>query len=102
ESGQLLTGSFADYLLPTASDFPSIHAIALEDKPAPHNPLGAKGAGEGGIIPVGGVVANAVAAALSPLGVEPRELPLSPSRIWQLIEEARQGDGAALTECSPR
>jgi aerobic carbon-monoxide dehydrogenase large subunit len=91
ESGQLLTGSFADYLLPTASDFPSIHAVALEEKPAPHNPLGTKGAGEGGVIPVGGVVANAVAAALSPFGVEPRELPLSPPRVWHLIEAARGG-----------
>ena len=88
EDGQLLTGSFADYLMPTASDFPSIRAVALELKPSPHNPLGAKGAGEGGIIPVGGVVANAVAAALGPLGAEPRELPLSPARVWQLIEDA--------------
>src|SRR5215467_12694461 len=55
--GQLLTGSLADYLMPTADAFPRIRAVALEEKPAPHNPLGAKGAGEGGIIPVGGVVA---------------------------------------------
>jgi carbon-monoxide dehydrogenase large subunit len=88
DDGQLLTGSFADYLLPTASDFPSIRAVALEQQPSPINPLGAKGAGEGGIIPVGGVVANAVAAALSSLGVQPRELPLSPPRVWQLIREA--------------
>ena len=67
DDGQLLTGSFADYLMPTASDFPQIRAVALEDKPSPLNPLGAKGAGEGGIIPVGGVVANAVAAALGSL-----------------------------------
>ena len=87
--GQLLTGSLADYLTPTTTDFPSIKAIALELKPAPHNPLGAKGAGEGGIIPVGGVIANAVAAALAPLGAEPRALPLSPPRVWQLIEDAR-------------
>ena len=87
--GQLLTGSFADYLLPTASDFPSIRAVALEEKPSPTNPLGAKGAGEGGIIPVGGVVANAVAAALSSLGVEPHDLPLSPPRVWELIRAAR-------------
>ena len=86
EQGQLLTGSLADYLMPTASDFPVIRAVALEEKPAPHNPLGAKGAGEGGIIPVGGVIANAVAAALRPLGVEPRELPLSPPRLWALIQ----------------
>ena len=48
---------------------------------------GAKGAGEGGIIPVAGVIANAVAAALGSLGVAPRELPLSPPRVWQLIRE---------------
>jgi carbon-monoxide dehydrogenase large subunit len=89
--GQLLTGTLADYLMPTASDFPVIRALALEDKPAPHNPLGAKGAGEGGIIPVGGVIANAVAAALKPLGVQPRELPLSPPRVWAMIEDARLG-----------
>jgi carbon-monoxide dehydrogenase large subunit len=88
QEGQLLTGSLADYLMPTASDFPCIRAVALEEKPAPHNPLGAKGAGEGGIIPVGGVVANAVAAALASLAVEPRELPLSPQRVWQLIKAA--------------
>src|SRR5258707_11297339 len=92
--GQLLTGSLADYLLPTASDFPVIRAVALEEKPAPHNPLGAKGAGEGGIIPVGGVIANAIAAALRPLGVEPRELPLSPPRGWALIDAARAASAA--------
>jgi carbon-monoxide dehydrogenase large subunit len=92
DNGQLLTGSLADYLMPTASDFPSIHAVALEDKPAPYNPLGAKGAGEGGIIPVGGVIANAVADALSSLGIEPRELPLSPPRVWQLVQDAAKQD----------
>jgi carbon-monoxide dehydrogenase large subunit len=87
EDGQLLAGSFADYLLPTASDFPTIRAVALEERPSPTNPLGAKGAGEGGIIPVAGVIANAVAAALGSLGVEPRELPLSPPRVWELINK---------------
>ncbi|HEY1982893.1 MAG TPA: xanthine dehydrogenase family protein molybdopterin-binding subunit, partial [Xanthobacteraceae bacterium] len=90
ENGQLLTGSFADYLMPTASDFPNIRAIALELKPSPNNPLGAKGAGEGGIIPVGGVIANAVAAALISFGVQPRELPLSPPHVWQLIQDTRR------------
>jgi carbon-monoxide dehydrogenase large subunit len=89
ETGQLLTGTLADYLMPAADSFPRIRAVALEDKPCPNNPLGAKGAGEGGIIPVGGVIGNAVASALSSLGVEPRELPLSPSRVWQLIQSAR-------------
>ena len=90
QEGQLLTGSFADYLLPTADNFPNIRAIALEEKPSPNNPLGAKGAGEGGVIPVGGVIANAVAAALRSFGVEPRELPLSPSRVWALVNEPGQ------------
>jgi aerobic carbon-monoxide dehydrogenase large subunit len=88
DEGQLLTGSFADYLMPTASDFPNIRSITVELKPCPNNPLGAKGAGEGGLIPVGGIMANAVADALSHLNVQPMELPLSPPRIWQLIEEA--------------
>jgi len=87
QEGQLLTGSLADYLMPTASDFPNIRAIALEECPSPNNPLGAKGAGEGGVIPVGGVIANAVAAALGSLGVAPRDLPLSPPRVWELIRE---------------
>ena len=90
EEGQLLTGSLADYLLPTASDFPRIRAVVTETYPSPINPLGAKGAGEGGIVPVGGVIANAVASALASLNVQPHELPLSPPRIWQLIETARQ------------
>ncbi len=97
EHAQLLTGSLADYLMPTASDFPVVRAVALEEKPAPHNPLGAKGAGEGGIIPVGGVIANAVAAALRPFGVEPRELPLSPPRVWAMIAAA-----GARTPAGPR
>lgn len=89
-NGQMLAGSFADYLLPTASDFPTIRSFLMEEEPSPINPLGAKGAGEGGIIPVGGVIANAVASALSSLDVQPRELPLSPSRLWDLIQAARQ------------
>jgi aerobic carbon-monoxide dehydrogenase large subunit len=86
--GQLLAGTLADYLMPTASDFPTIRAVALERTPAPGNPLGAKGAGEGGIVPVGGVIANAVAAALKSLGVVPRELPLTPPRVWAMINKA--------------
>jgi aerobic carbon-monoxide dehydrogenase large subunit len=88
DEGQLLTGSFADYLMPTASDFPKLNSITLELKPCPNNPLGAKGAGEGGLIPVGGLMANAIADALSHLNVQPMELPLSPPKIWQLVEEA--------------
>jgi carbon-monoxide dehydrogenase large subunit len=85
--GQLLTGSLADYLIPTATDFPVIRAIVLEQYPSPLNPLGAKGAGEGGTICVGGAIANAVANALSAYQVKPNSLPLSPMRVWGLIHE---------------
>jgi carbon-monoxide dehydrogenase large subunit len=88
-SGQPLVGSLADYLIPVATDYPNVTTISLEEHPSPNNPLGAKGAGEGGIIPIGGAVANAVASALKSLSIEPRELPLTPARVWQLIAEAR-------------
>jgi carbon-monoxide dehydrogenase large subunit len=84
ENGQMLAGSLADYLMPTATDFPNIKVVALENYPSPVNPLGAKGAGEGGIIPVGGVIANAVAAALTVYGAAPNELPLHPARVWRM------------------
>src|SRR5205085_256744 len=74
EQGQLLVGSLADYMIPLATDVPPLTAISLEDHPSPNNPLGVKGAGEGGIIPIGGAIANAVASALSTLGVEPNVL----------------------------
>jgi aerobic carbon-monoxide dehydrogenase large subunit len=90
QQGQLLTGSLADYLIPTASDFPKIRAVVLENHPSPINPLGAKGAGEGGIIAAGGVMANAIANALSAFGAEPRELPLTPTRIWELVQAGKQ------------
>jgi len=91
DDGQMLSGSLADYLVPLATDFPNIRSSSIELRPSPNHPLGAKGAGEGGTIPVGGVVANAVAAALHDFGVEPMELPLSPDRIWRLIQNAGSG-----------
>lgn len=90
ESGQLLTGSLADYLLPTATDFPCVEAIALELSPSPSNPLGAKGVGEGGMAAVSGALANAVSDALRPLGVSITELPLSPDRIARALMRARE------------
>ncbi len=84
-SGQCVSASMADYLLPLATDYPVLHAISLENHPSPNNPLGAKGAGEGGIIPVGAAVANAVAMAI---GVPVCELPLTPQRVWALMPRA--------------
>jgi carbon-monoxide dehydrogenase large subunit len=86
-NGQLLAGTLADYLIPTAPDFPRIRAISLEHRPSPTNPLGVKGAGEGGIIPVAGLIANAVAGALSSVGAEPNVL--SPPRVWRLANPDR-------------
>ncbi len=91
---QLLNASFADYLLPTASDFPNVRGVTLQLRPSPTNPLGAKGAGEGGIVAVAAAIGNAVAAALSSFGVEPKELPLTPPAVWRLVQEA-QAQGAA-------
>jgi carbon-monoxide dehydrogenase large subunit len=90
-NGQLLTGTLADYLIPTATDFPKIRAIALENYPSPSNPLGVKGAGEGAIIPVGGLMANAVANALASFDAMPNELPLSPARVWQMVVKGSSG-----------
>ncbi len=88
--GQLLTASFADYLLPTASDFPNVRAVTLEEHRSPSNPLGAKGAGEGPIVNVAGTIGNAISVALRPLGVSINAMPFSPARIHAAIEEARK------------
>jgi aerobic carbon-monoxide dehydrogenase large subunit len=87
--GQLVAGSLMDYGLPVATRFPRVKVITTEDWPSPHNPLGAKGAGEGGIIPVAGVIANALAAALASFGAEPAVLPLSAPRVWSMMRPKR-------------
>jgi carbon-monoxide dehydrogenase large subunit/6-hydroxypseudooxynicotine dehydrogenase subunit gamma len=84
EGGQLVAGSFMDYLLPTAAEAPSVDVLITEDAPTPRNPLGAKGAGEGGAAAAGAAIANAVSDAL---GAEARRLPLSPQRVLELAAE---------------
>ena len=90
EDGQLLTASFADYLLPTAADFPSIRGEFMQIALAPGNPLGVKGAGEGGIVAVAAAVTNAVSAALSSYGVQIFNLPISPPNVWALIRNSQK------------
>ena len=85
ENGQLLSTTFRDYVLPSSTDVPPIETVVLEEAPSPLNPLGVKGAGEGGIVGTGAVLANAVSHALSSLGVKVTELPLSPDRLRALI-----------------
>jgi aerobic carbon-monoxide dehydrogenase large subunit len=88
DSGQLVNASFMDFLMPTSMEIPDIEIAHLET-PSPLNPLGVKGVGEAGTIPVAALLAEALEDALSPFGVRIREMPLSPVRIRELIEEAR-------------
>ena len=88
DEGQILVGTLADYEIPSRPIFPTSIATRPSCILRPNNPLGAKGAGEGGIIPVAGAVVNAVANALSSLGVEPDELPITPPRLWGMIQRA--------------
>ena len=83
EDGQLLNASFMDYLLPTSLDVPRIEAEHLET-PSPGNPLGIKGAGEAGAIPVGALFCQALEDALGE-DIELLEIPLSPFRLWELV-----------------
>lgn len=85
DGGQLQNASLMDYLLPTALDVPPIETGHLET-PSPLNPLGVKGAGEAGAIPVGALFAQAVEDALNRPGLEILEIPLNPSRLWELRE----------------
>jgi carbon-monoxide dehydrogenase large subunit len=83
-NGQLLSGSFMDYLLPGSMEVPKIKTVHLESR-SPHNPLGIKGLGEGGAIAPPAAIANALADALLPFAPQVNEIPLSPSRVLQLI-----------------
>jgi 2-furoyl-CoA dehydrogenase large subunit len=88
DDGQLLTGTFMDYLVPTASEAPEIdieHVVS----PSPLTTLGSKGLGESSSMTVPAVIANAVSDALGPLGISITELPMTPSRLHALIEAAR-------------
>jgi aerobic carbon-monoxide dehydrogenase large subunit len=87
-TGQLATGTLMDYALPRAADVPrfEVHHVVT---PSPLNPLGVKGAGEGGTLPAPAAIANAVADALRPLGIEVTEMPLTRERLWRRVREAQ-------------
>ena len=98
ENGQLVTGSFVDYALPTAAELPTIETDRQET-PSPVNQLGVKGVGEAGTIASSPTVVNAVVDALRPLGVTFINMPLTPMRVWRAIQEAQgRGGGPAPTE----
>jgi len=87
--GQLLTGSLMDYLVPTAAELPPVEVVHLE-RPSPTTLGGFKGVGEGGTIGAPAAVANAIADALKPLGIELSELPVTPDRLFRLLSRPRQ------------
>jgi carbon-monoxide dehydrogenase large subunit len=91
EAGQLLTGTLMEYALPTAADVPAFE-LAHVEVPA-ENLLGVRGVGEGGTLGPSAVLANAVADALAPLGVEVNELPITPARLWDRASGASASRG---------
>ncbi len=88
--GQLLSGSFMDYAMPRADDFPSF-VTALSEVPSTNHPLGFRGGGEGGITPALGVIINAVVDALADLGVTHIDMPASPERVWRADPRGDEG-----------
>lgn len=92
EDGQLLSGTFMDYAMPKAHQFPTFH-VSNTVTPSPDNPLGVKGAGEMGTIAATPTIANAVMDALAPLGVRHIEMPLTPQKLWKVIDAHSNGSG---------
>src|SRR5213594_2390240 len=89
DDGQFLTGTFMDYLVPTAMEAPAEIEIAHVVSPSPLTPLGSKGLGESSSMTVPAVIANAVSDALRPLGIRITELPMTPSNLWAMIRNAQ-------------
>ena len=83
-SGQLVTGSFMDYAMPRAQDFP-MFAVHYNEIPCTTNALGIKGAGEAGSVAAPPAIVNAVVDALSDYGVDHIEMPLTAQRIWGIV-----------------
>ncbi len=92
ENGQLLNASFMDYLLPRSTDMPPRIEIGHLETPSPLNPMGSKGVGEAGALPVPAAFAQAVENALADYGIEILETPLSPNRLFEIIQAARGAD----------
>jgi aerobic carbon-monoxide dehydrogenase large subunit len=93
EEGQLVTGTFVDYALPTAAELPGFETARTET-PSPTNSLGVKGVGEAGTIAATPAVAAAVLDALRPLGVRDLDMPFTPVRVWEAIQAANGQGGA--------
>jgi aerobic carbon-monoxide dehydrogenase large subunit len=94
EAGQLQTATLMDYTIPTAVELPMI-TIAHQHSPSPFTPLGTKGAGESAMGSALGALTGAIENALPGLGLRLTELPLTPSRVWRAIQQARAAAGPA-------
>ena len=88
ETGQNLSGSFMDYALPRADDMPSFD-VEISEVHSPTNPLGIRAGGEGGTTPALAALINGLVDALAGLGVTHIEMPATPERVWQAIQDAR-------------
>lgn len=93
DNGQLVTGSFMDYLLPSSMEVPEIDINILENSPSPLNPLGAKGAGEGGTVAVAPALANAIVNALERFPLNITSLPIRPEQIRDAIKKGPSAKG---------
>jgi carbon-monoxide dehydrogenase large subunit len=94
-SGQPVTTTYADYLLPTATELPKFETL-YKETPSPHNPLGVKGVGEVGVIPAAAAVISAIEDALAPFNVHIAQMPIAPHEIVELIAQSR---GQAIKDC---
>ena len=88
DDGNILNGTFMDYLLPTAVEVPHWET-GKTITPCPHHPIGAKGVGESPTVGAPPAIANAIVDALSPLGITHMDIPITPYKVWQILQEKR-------------
>ena len=89
DTGQLISGSFMDYVMPRADDLP-MFTVGHNEVPTPTNRMGAKGGGEGGTTPAPAAVVNAVCDALCDYGVEHIQMPVTSEKVWRAIRDSRR------------
>ena len=89
ETGQLITGSFMDYVMPRADTVPNFESAVNENAITATNPIGVKGAGEAGCVGAMPALMNAIVDALRPAGVKALDMPATPQRVWAALREVR-------------
>ncbi len=101
DAGQPVTTTFADYLLPTATEVPIFETL-YKESPSPHNPLGVKGVGEVGVIPAAAAIISAIEDALSPFNVRIAQMPITPPKLVELIAQGARPIRLLTCRCSRR